>query len=164
MIYFSITLIGMLLILIQSTIIPLFPILKGFYDINLPLVVFIASQLNAKVAIIIILILGYAMDILSGSAFGLYCITYIWLMIGISLITIYFHAKSTLILVFIIAMGTFIENSLFIISSIQHFNICSGDISIVFYLYISQIIYVLLSAPFLLSSFIKMINSLDSKF
>jgi len=127
-------------------------------------VVFIASQLNAKVAIIIILILGYAMDILSGSAFGLYCITYIWLMIGISLITIYFHAKSTLILVFIIAMGTFIENSLFIISSIQHFNICSGDISIVFYLYISQIIYVLLSAPFLLSSFIKMINSLDSKF
>jgi cell shape-determining protein MreD len=108
---------GLCLIIIQTTIIPFLYFLGRFYDLIIPLVLFLSAHRPIQKGIPLILTIGFIMDCLSGGVFGLYCIAYMWLYLIVGWLTSYVHAHSTILLIFMVAVGTVIENIFFIVTS-----------------------------------------------
>jgi len=108
---------GLCLIIIQTTIIPFIYFLGRFYDLIIPLVLFLSAHRPIQKGIPLILTIGFIMDCLSGGVFGLYCISYMWLYLIVGWLTTYVHAHSTILLIFMVAIGTVIENTFFIVTS-----------------------------------------------
>ncbi|ETR69025.1 MAG: rod shape-determining protein MreD [Candidatus Magnetoglobus multicellularis str. Araruama] len=117
MIYFFYFGLGLSLIIIQTTIIPFLYFLGRFYDLIIPLVLFLAAHRPLNKGIPLTLVIGFIMDCLSGGAFGLYSITYMWLYLIVGWLTSYVHAHSTILLIFMVAVGTLIENTFFIVTA-----------------------------------------------
>jgi len=87
------------------------------------------------------------MDCLSGGAFGLYSITYMWLFLIVGWLTTYVHAHSTILLIFMVAVGTVIENAFFIVTS--------GSTSALFSMqalqsFVSQSVWAMVTGAFML--------------
>jgi len=138
---------GLCLIIIQTTIIPFIYFLGQFYDLLIPLILFLSAHRPINKGIPLILTIGFVMDCLSGGAFGLYCITYMWLFLIVGWLTNIVHAHSTILLIFMVAVGTLIENSFFIITS--------GSASLLFtrnvlQAFISQAIWAMFTGAFML--------------
>jgi len=149
---------GLCLIIIQTTIIPFLYFLGRFYDLIIPLVLFLSAHRPLNKGIPLILIIGFIMDCLSGGAFGLYCITYMWMYLIVGWMTTYIHAHSTILLIFLVAVGTLIENTFFIITS--------GSTSSLLTLnalqsFVSQAIWAMITGAFMLIALEGMQNMWD---
>jgi cell shape-determining protein MreD len=138
---------GLSLIIIQTTIIPFIYFLGRFYDLIIPMVLFLSAHRPISKGIPLILVIGFIMDCLSGGAFGLYCITYMWMYLIVGWMTTYIHAHSSILLIFMVAVGTVIENTFFIVTS--------GSAASLFTLtavqsFISQAIWAMITGAFML--------------
>ena len=59
------------------------PLFHGvFYDLLIPLVVFLSLNLPIRAGVSVVLILGLIMDLLSGGMFGLYLSIYFWIFLS----------------------------------------------------------------------------------
>jgi len=162
MIYFFYLTIGLCLIIIETTIIPLFPIFNRFYDLLIPLIIFFAAHKPINHGLFIIIGLGIIMDILSGGAFGIFSITYLWLFIFVRWITVFLHAHSTILLILIVAAGTIIENLFFLITIAINNNILIPiDILKTF---IGNVIWAIITGPFILITLEIINRNFNSQF
>jgi len=162
MIYFFYLTIGLCLIIIETTIIPLFPIFNRFYDLLIPLIIFLAAHKPINNGLFIIIGLGIIMDILSGGAFGIFSITYLWLFIFVRWITVFLHAHSTILLILIVAAGTIIENLFFLITIVINNNILIPiDILKTF---IGNILWAIITGPFILVTLEIINRNFNSQF
>ena len=66
----------LLLVILQTTIMPYLPPLDKFYDLLIPFIVYLSLSRPVRESLPFILFLGYIMDNLSGGPFGLYLTTY----------------------------------------------------------------------------------------
>jgi len=98
------------LILIQTTVLPLFNVFNGIYDLLIPFVIFICICLPVRESLPFVLILGLIMDNLSGSPFGLYLTFYFWLFGGVRLIIKFLRVSNKFLLALVVVIAVFIEN------------------------------------------------------
>ncbi len=102
----------LLLIIVQTTILSYFDVFSGIYDLLIPFVIFLSICLPVRECLPFILILGFIVDNLSGSPFGLYLTFYFWLFVGIRWIIKYLRAGNKLFLSLVVIVAVLIENIL----------------------------------------------------
>ena len=103
------------LVILQTTVMPYWPLLDSFYDLLIPFVVFLGLSRPVRESLPFVFFLGFIMDNLSGSPFGLYLTAYFWLFIGVKGITKLLQVRNRLIIItLIVAAGVLIENLIFL--------------------------------------------------
>ena len=103
------------LVILQTTVMPYLPLLDSFYDLLIPFIVFIGLSRPVRESLPFVFFLGFIMDNLSGSPFGLYLTAYFWLFIGVKGITKLLQVGNRLfIIALIVAAGVLIENLIFL--------------------------------------------------
>lgn len=104
---------GLGLIVFQTSILSGSRLFDGVCDLLIPYVLFLAAFRPRREAIPVILFLGLSMDNLSGGPFGLYCITYLWLFVGVSQIIQVVLARNRILMSLLVASGVVVENIIF---------------------------------------------------
>ncbi|MGD8880626.1 MAG: rod shape-determining protein MreD [Desulfobacterales bacterium] len=102
----------LLLIIVQTTFLSYFDITSGIYDLLIPFVIFLSVCLPVRECLPFILVLGFIVDNLSGSPFGLYLTFYFWLFAGIRWIIQYLRAGNKLFLSLVVIVAVLIQNIL----------------------------------------------------
>ena len=154
----------LVLVILQTTVMPYLSLLDRFYDLLIPFIVYLGLSRPLREGLLFVFFLGFIMDNLSGSPFGLYLTTYFWLFIGVKGITQLLQVgRRVFIITFLVASGVLAENLIFlgsfaIFSPEQQF---AGDaVKIV----AVQILWALLTGAVFLVIFQNMHNWLDVGF
>ncbi len=136
------------LVVCQTALIPRLPAMGNFFDLLLPMVVFLAAFRPLHESVPFVIFMGILMDTLSGGPFGLYLTSYVWLLVGVRLATSVVRAANPILLMMLIMAGVLLQNVIFFgalaaaASSMPH----PGDVLRVI---TGQIGWVLLVGPFL---------------
>jgi len=103
------------LVILQTAVVPVLPLLDRFYDLMIPFIVYLGLSRPIRESLLFVFFLGFIMDNLSGSPFGLYLTTYFWLFIGVKGITKLLQVGNRLfIIMLIVAAGVLVENLTFL--------------------------------------------------
>jgi cell shape-determining protein MreD len=103
------------LLILQTAVVPVLPLLDRFYDLMIPFVVYLGLTRPVRESLPFVLLLGFIMDNLSGSPVGLYLTTYLWLFVGVKGITKVLQVGNRLfIIMLIVAVGVLVENLIFL--------------------------------------------------
>ena len=102
------------LIIFQTCIIPVLPLLINFYDLMVPLIAYLCTTRSIRESLPVIIIVGLIMDQLSCSPFMLHVTAYIWLYVSLRWITKVLQVGYRLRLPFIVSIGVLIENFIFV--------------------------------------------------
>ena len=102
----------LLLLIVQTTVLSYSNSIGGIYDLLIPFVIFLSISLPVRECLPFILGLGFIVDNLSGSPFGLYLTFYFWLFVGIRWSIRYLRAGNKLFLSLVIIVAVLIENIL----------------------------------------------------
>jgi cell shape-determining protein MreD len=102
----------LLLIIVQTTVLPYSNAIGGIYDLLIPFVIFLSICLPVRECLPFILVLGFIVDNLSGSPFGLYLTFYFWLFVGMRWIIKYLRAGNKFFLSLVVVVAVLIENIL----------------------------------------------------
>ena len=106
---------SLFLVILQTTVMPNLPLLDSFYDPLIPFIVFLGLSRPVRESLPFVFFLGFIMDNLSGTPFGLYITSYFWLFVGVKGITKLLQVRDRLfITTLIIAAGVLIENLIFL--------------------------------------------------
>jgi cell shape-determining protein MreD len=108
---------GIAIVVGQTTILKLTFLQNGVYDLLIPMVVFARLNLSVKTAGVIALVMGYVMDLFSGGQFGLYITSYLWILIGVKVISGYFSIQGSISRAILIALCVLFENVIFFLFS-----------------------------------------------
>jgi cell shape-determining protein MreD len=109
--------IGLATIVGQTTLLRI-PVFQGvFYDLLIPLVVFMRLHLTLTEASLLTLILGFVMDLFSGGVFGLYMTVYLWIFLLVQGVSDYFNVQGTACRSALIAFCVLGQNLIFLIST-----------------------------------------------
>lgn len=150
MIYGYHIIIGLLLLVLQGTVIQLSPFLRNtFYDILIPFVVYLALFRSRRESLVAVVILGIVVDSLSGAPFGMFTTAYFWLFMSLKWVTQYLHASNTLLIPVVVALGVFFEN-LFFVTIITAFVPADYFLPLAFQTLGAQFLWALFTGPFFL--------------
>jgi len=154
----------LVLVILQTTVMPYLSVLDRFYDLLIPFLVYLGLFRPVHEGLLFVCFLGFIMDNLSGGPFGLYLTSYFWLLIGAKGITQMLQVgKHMFIITFIVAAGVLAQNLIFlgsfaIFSPEQQF---AGD---AFKIVAVQILWALLTGSAFLVIFRNTHNWLDAGF
>jgi cell shape-determining protein MreD len=104
----------LVLLLVQTVILPGIPGLVIYYDLVLLFVFYLSLFRSIRESLPIVLVLGFIMDNLSGATFGVYLTTYFWLFFGVRWVTCFLRVRNIVLLPLLIASGILIKNLIFI--------------------------------------------------
>ena len=105
----------LVLVILQTTVMPYLSVLDRFYDLLIPFIVYLGLFRPIREGLLFVCFLGFIMDNLSGGPFGLYLTSYFWLFIGVKGITQLLQVgKRVFIITFIVAAGVLAENLIFL--------------------------------------------------
>jgi cell shape-determining protein MreD len=154
----------LVLVILQTTVMPYLSVLDRFYDLLIPFLVYLGLFRPVHEGLLFVCFLGFIMDNLSGGPFGLYLTSYFWLLIGAKGITQLLQvSKHMFIITFIVAAGVLAQNLIFlgsfaIFSPEQQF---AGD---AFKIVAVQTLWALLTGSVFLIIFRNTHNWLDTVF
>jgi len=116
-VFFLYAIIGLAAMVGQTTILRL-PVFQGvFYDLLIPLVIFMRLHLTLAESSMLALILGFVMDLSSGGVFGLYMTLYLWIFLLVPGVSNYFNVRGTACRSALMAVCVLGQNLLFLASS-----------------------------------------------
>ncbi|MEJ2643208.1 MAG: hypothetical protein P8010_27000 [Desulfosarcinaceae bacterium] len=104
---------GIFLILLQTTLLPEMAASRAFYDLLTPMVIHISVYRPLREGVPLILLLGFAMDGLSGGPPGLYVSLYIWLYLAMHYLKQFLHVGNPLLLSLVAVAGVGLESLAF---------------------------------------------------
>ena len=105
----------LVLVILQTTVMPYLSVLDRFYDLLIPFIVYLGLFRPVREGLLFVCFLGFIMDNLSGGPFGLYLTSYFWLFIGAKGITQLLQVgKHVFIITFIVAAGVLAQNLIFL--------------------------------------------------
>jgi cell shape-determining protein MreD len=97
-------------IVAQTTVLGL-PLLHGvFYDLLIPVVIFLRLNLSMRTGALLTLLSGLVMDIFSGAPFGLCVSIYIWIFIGVESVSAFCDVRGRLFQSILVAVSVLFEN------------------------------------------------------
>ncbi|MBA4366269.1 MAG: hypothetical protein C0403_01345 [Desulfobacterium sp.] len=137
------------LIILKTAVLSNFALFNNFYDILLPVVLYLGLFRPLSQGLPLIFFYGFCMDSMTGGLFGFYILVYFLLFIAMRWTVQFLHARSFLLKPFIVLVGVLIENLiLFLILVLFHRNrIVSGS-----FLHSAaiQLLWAAVTGPFLL--------------
>jgi len=101
------------LIIIKTAVLSNFAFFNNFYDILLPFVLYLGLFRPFSQGLPLIFFYGFCMDSITGGPFGIYISVYFILFIAMRWTIQFLHARSILLKPFIVLIGVFIENLIF---------------------------------------------------
>ena len=105
----------LVLVILQTTVMPYLPLLDSFYDPLIPFIVFLGLSRPIRESLPFVFFLGFIMDNLSGGPFGLYLTAYVWVFVGVKGITRLVQVGNRLfVIMLIVASGVLVENLIFV--------------------------------------------------
>ncbi len=105
----------LVLVILQTTVMPYLSLLDRLYDLLIPFIVYLGLSRPVREGLLFVCFLGFIMDNLSGAPFGLYLTSYFWLFVGVKGITQLLQVgKRVFIITFIVAAGVLAENLIFL--------------------------------------------------
>lgn len=104
-------LVSLCLVLIKTTLIPGLPLFEKFYDLLIPIIIYLSFFRRKLEGIPIVLFFGLIMDSLCGGPMGLYLTIYIWLYLGMRWMAQFLHTGSFVLLTVAVAIGVMFEVS-----------------------------------------------------
>ena len=108
--------ISLFLVIIRTTVFPLFSSLSNCFDFLLPIVVYLGFFRSLREGIFGIVVFGLLMDGMSGVSFGFHLSTYVWLYVIVHTLKQFLQVKNIFMLSFMTAVGVVIENGILIIA------------------------------------------------
>lgn len=151
---------SILLICIQTTLLPVFPNLFAQIDLFIPFVVYLTLFRSSIGILPVILISGCLMDLLSGGYVGVYIVTYLLILICFRTTSVYFHFRNSVLFQIIVILSVLMENFIFIVFlslqtlSFQFSLHAAGVLAI-------QSIWALVASPLIYYFFEYLFNGID---
>lgn len=105
-------LVSLCLVLIKTTLIPGLPLFDKFYDLLIPIILYLSFFRSRLEGIPIVIFFGMIMDSLCGGPMGLYLIIYVWLYAGMRWLSRFLHAGSLPLLALAVAIGVVFETTI----------------------------------------------------
>lgn len=105
---------SLFLIVLKTTLMTYFAAFDQFYDILIPFVFFLGLYRPAREGIPFILLLGFALDSLSGGPFGIFLTTYFWMYVLTRWLVTFMHAGNKGLWLIAVAAGVLVENFIII--------------------------------------------------
>ena len=152
------------LVILQTTVMPNLPLLDSFYDLLIPFIVFLGLSRPVRESLPFVFFMGFIMDNLSGSPFGLYLTAYFWLFVGVKGITKLIQVGNRLFIITLIAAaGVLIENLIFLatLTILGPDQQLAGDAAKTVTI---QVLWAIWTGPIFLVVFQNLQNWLDSGF
>jgi cell shape-determining protein MreD len=103
-------LVSLCLLVIKTTLIPGLPFFSKFYDLLIPIVIYLSLFRTLREGIPIVLFFGLIMDSLCGGPMGLYMATYIWLYVALRYLRQVLHAGNIALFAVAVAAGVAFES------------------------------------------------------
>jgi rod shape-determining protein MreD len=108
---------GIFFAVLQTVCLPHISFSLRRFDMLLPLVIYLSVMRPVPESIPLVVFFGIIMDCLSGSPFGLYTVTYVWLLLGVRGSMRFLDAGSYFLFPLILMLGMVFEHFLFAFSS-----------------------------------------------
>jgi cell shape-determining protein MreD len=102
-------LVSLCLVIIKTTLIPGLQVFEKFYDLLIPIIIYLSLFRSMKEGIPIVLFFGLIMDSLCGGPLGLYLVSYIWLYAGMWWLRQFLHTGSFVLLAISVTIGVVFE-------------------------------------------------------
>jgi hypothetical protein len=116
-VFFLYTIVGLATVVGQTTVLRL-PAFQGvFYDLLIPLIIFARLNLTLRASGLLVLMLGFVMDLFSGGVFGLYTTGYLWILLLVQGVSSYFNVQGTACRSVLIALCVLGQNVVFLVST-----------------------------------------------
>ena len=106
--------VGICLILFQTTVVPVVPVLGSLFDFVGLFVIYLAFYRPAREALPAVAALGLLADNLSGAPFMLYITAYLWMFFGVRVLSLILQVSLRFRTALIVSAGVLIENLVFI--------------------------------------------------
>ena len=110
MTYLYYSLLGLVVLIIQTTIIPEFTGTQGPYDLVALIIFYLGLYQPFRQSLPMVFVLGFIMDNLSGAPFGLYITTYFWIFVGVCWVTRFIRVRNIVLLPLLVAVGIVVES------------------------------------------------------
>ena len=110
--------IGLVLVVLQTTVLPAIFFSGFYYDLLIPFVIHLGRTFSLRLGFPLALGFGLFCDSLSAGAFGIYTTAFFWILILVYWLLTFLHARSSLIWPFIVAFGVLLENGVIIAASV----------------------------------------------
>ena len=114
MTYLLYMIVGLFIVVFQTTLPMHFSIFESLYDLLLLSVVYLGFYRPIREGLPFVILFGFIMDGMSGGPFGLYMSCYFWLYMGMLPLTRFMRVSNTLILPLVVVGCVLIENLVFL--------------------------------------------------
>ena len=114
MTYLLYIIVGLSIVVFQTTLPMHFGIFESLYDLFLLCVVYLGFYRPIREGLAFVVLFGFVMDGMSGGPFGLYMSCYFWLYVGMLLLTRFMRVSNNLILPLVVVGCVFIQNIIFL--------------------------------------------------
>lgn len=108
-------LVALCLIMLQTAFLPQFHPTRDYYNLMIPLIIFIGLGRPFREGGIATVAFGLFMDGLSGGPFGFFTTAFFWIFIGTKWMMIFLHAGSWLVLPFLLSGSVLAENLIYMV-------------------------------------------------
>lgn len=142
---------GLFFTVLQTACLPSLCLSCRYFDILMPLVIYLSVFRPVAESLPLLVSFGIVMDCLSGSSFGLYPITYVWLLIGVRGSMRLLDAGSYFLFPLILMLGMAFEHFLFALSTSRNLSV---DILV-------NALWAVVAAPFFLMFFKSLFGRID---
>jgi len=105
---------GGLLVLVQTTLLPMFAGVERSYDLMVPFIVWLGLQRSFSRALPVILLCGAVMDSLSGAPFGYYASAYLWILGGTRWLIRFLRVGNSIMLPVTVLGAVMLQNLIFL--------------------------------------------------
>lgn len=105
------TCVGLVLVVTQTALLPLTGSLDRWYDLIVPLLVFLGLQPRLRDSLPVAVLLGLAVDNLSGAPPGYYLTAYLWIYALVRWLIRFLRVAGTFLLPLVIAAAVALENA-----------------------------------------------------
>ncbi len=108
--------VGVCLILFQTTVVPAIPLLGSLFDFMGLFVIYLGFYRPGREALPAVVILGLLADNLSGTPLMLYISAYLWVFFGVRVLSLVLQVNIRFRTAIIVASGVLIENLIFLLA------------------------------------------------
>ena len=153
MIYAYHLLVGLVLILFQTTLLSI-GVPVYLYDLLVPFVVYLGVYRLPKSAVPVLVIVGLAMDGISGGVFGVHLSVYLWLYVGVRWAIQFLHVGNAILLPLLVTAGVAFASVVTAFSAVVLAK-AAWPVEAVFPVVSAQVLWGLFTGPFLMLLFIR---------
>lgn len=152
--------VSLLMITIQTTLLPIFPRLFAQYDLMIPFVAFLTLFRSSIGRLSVILISGSLMDLFTGGNVAVHLITYLLVLACFRNTTVYFHLNERVLFQIVVVLSVLVENLVFwMVISVQEWTVQLSFHS--FVILSTQLAWALVSGPLFYGAFHSIFMRID---